>query len=440
MNIGTLIAVTPILINMYLSFVVKMPIYCNILIFFFFRACYNAGLGYLLNVQSKYNQMTKWYLQLTKDPKTWYAQLVRRLVIAGLPAGKKPEDYPDAFNAWIWYKSIVNASLVNDSTSYSWLAIRCFEWPTELTLTLVFQWSLAALLFIFNWWAKVDAHRCIGTYCWYWGDFFYRKNVSLTFDGIFELFPHPMYTVGYTAYYAVCLFTRSYTVLLVSIVAHVSQLIFLVVVEEPHIKRTYGDSDAPLRQDEALLYDPREGLFTQKPRLFGIFPFSVYSAHTWTVVALTSTTLGLALFSSEKWMAVALVAVWRVVHWGGLGSLLWLQSARQVFTRYHESLGRPLHVAFHQWQYMYSFSCLASFAALLGCFLRFMYVPATLAEVFTTPFLAKIAVALALSGLSLWTSWSTYASVGAFGWFYGDFFIPPTSTATSCATRASTAS
>ena len=32
-------------------------------------------------------------------------------------------------------------------------------------------------------------------------------------DGIFELFPHPMYTVGYSHYYGYSLFCRSYTML-----------------------------------------------------------------------------------------------------------------------------------------------------------------------------------------------------------------------------------
>jgi phosphatidylethanolamine N-methyltransferase len=59
----------------------------------------------------------------------------------------------------------------------------------------VAQYAIGLALGGFNYWAKVDAHRCIGEYCWYWGDFFYRKDQNLTFDGIFELFPHPMYVL-----------------------------------------------------------------------------------------------------------------------------------------------------------------------------------------------------------------------------------------------------
>ena len=111
------------------------------------------------------------------------------------------DSYPTAFRAWLVYKNLVNVILINDGLNYLLLGVKCFHLPHTLSWLVLLQYALGVFLALFNWWAKVDAHRCIGEFSWYWGDFFFRKEMTLTFDGIFELFPHPMYTVGYSLYY-----------------------------------------------------------------------------------------------------------------------------------------------------------------------------------------------------------------------------------------------
>ena len=73
-----------------------------------------------------------------------------------------------------------------------------------------------------------------------WGDFFFLIEASLTFDGVFEMAPHPMYSVGYIGFYGTALITKSYTVLFVSLLAHAAQFAFLFFVENPHIEKTYN--------------------------------------------------------------------------------------------------------------------------------------------------------------------------------------------------------
>jgi phosphatidylethanolamine N-methyltransferase len=69
-------------------------------------------------------------------------------------------------------------------------------------------------------------------YGWYWGDCFFARG-ALVFDGVFELAPHPMYSVGYAWIYGLALIAGSYPVLFVSLAAHAAQFAFLVFFENP---------------------------------------------------------------------------------------------------------------------------------------------------------------------------------------------------------------
>ncbi|KAG6890127.1 hypothetical protein C0995_011420 [Termitomyces sp. Mi166 len=194
-------------------------------IFFFFyfafwRAAYDAGLGWILTKQSKKKLIVRevqrlGWLDANRHPK------IRNWIRDQLQ-GKMGKDYdfdelPLEYNTWLLFRQAVDVILV--------------------------KWIGGILLIVFNVWVKTEAHNVVKDYGWYWGDVFFQRG-ALVFDGVFELAPHPMYSVGYAGYYGLSLIAGSYAVLFVSLAAHAAQFAFLLFFENPHIERMYGQPKA----------------------------------------------------------------------------------------------------------------------------------------------------------------------------------------------------
>ncbi|KAJ7607468.1 phosphatidylethanolamine N-methyltransferase [Roridomyces roridus] len=215
--------------------------------FAFWRSAYDAGLGWVLTKQSK----KKWIVREVQrlgwlDPERRPA--VRNWIKAQL-VGKMGKDYsfdelPLEYNTWLLFRQAVDVILLNDFVAYSLFAFSCFRVPDGLSFFVhVLRWLGGFLLIGFNLWVKTEAHNVVKDYGWYWGDVFFQRG-ALVFDGVFELAPHPMYSVGYAGYYGLSLISGSYAVLFVSLAGHAAQFAFLVFFENPHIERMYGQRKA----------------------------------------------------------------------------------------------------------------------------------------------------------------------------------------------------
>lgn len=270
-------------------------------------------------------------------------------------------------------------------------------------------------------------------------DFFYLIEQELTFDGVFEMAPHPMYSIGYAGYYGISMMAASYDVLFISILAHAAQFAFLAIVENPHIEKTYNpppprqraESEVSSRSETTIDSTKKAAATPDTPlpvhNLVGFQNFDPFRITDYTSLLLVGYLAALALFTPStpvyQTLFVLNAIVWRLWYSVGLGVILTKQSNEKMFTRHFVKFGETAGEAWRQWKGMYHLSmtlCHVSFLA--ACWKLYTY-PEDWGYGWV---LLKHIVGLSLVALQLWTAVSIYDSLGEFGWFYGDFFFDST--------------
>lgn len=419
----------------------RIPVYC--VLFAFWRLMYNGGIGWLLDQQSKSKRLTKFaekHQLFKKSDKLWHKILKHDL------SSKLDGDYdfytaPLEYNTWMLFRHFEDLVLMSDFVNYMMLAISCYSPSKQPFLLIASRWIAGLALFFFNLWVKLDAHRVVKDYAWYWGDFFFLEEIELTFDGVFELAPHPMYSIGYAGYYGFCLMTASYTLFFASILAHAAQFAFLILVENPHIEKTYNPPPVPKRKNtmnsedhkkfrETLLASPGVSseeviVDTAQPKRKALLIFSHFQLTRVTdiltiLVACYSLTL-LAAPQTFFWNFLTLLSAigWRLFHNFGLGHILSSQSESKGWTRLFLKYGKTPIEAYEQWQVIYNVSTVMSYLSLFVVCIRQREITS---NVQYWPF--KYIIGCMMIALHTWTSFSIYESLDEYGWFFGDFFFP----------------
>jgi len=431
-------------------------------LFIFWRGCYNVGIGYLLQIQSHHRRLIAWARKLDlfenpktgKNPRPWLYKLIKSELEIKIPEDYKFEEAPIEYNTWLVFRRVVDLILMCDFTSYCLYAIACGGRPiNEHVARTIARWAGGIILVGFNVWVKLDAHRVVKDYAWYWGDFFYLIDQELTFDGVFEMAPHPMYSIGYAGYYGISMMAASWNVFFISLAAHGAQMAFLYLVENPHIEKTYN-SPAPRKREANLTQsdttqanaitarkegsdylDELDGAATlpstpspKQPStahdLIGISNLDLYRTTDVSVILLAAYVFFLTVFTPStplvQFLFVLNAIAWRLWYSVGLGIMLTKQSNKKTWTRHFVKYGESPEEAWRQWKGMYHLSMTMCYTSFIAVAWKAYSVPSDWSYGLV---LFNHVVGLGLVALQVWTAASIYDSLGEFGWFFGDFFF-----------------
>lgn len=422
----------------------RIPVFA--VIFLFWRACYNVGIGYLLHIQSNGRRLVVWakHWTLFVNPKTGHNPhpalygIIKRELETKIPKDYTFEDAPIEYNTWLVFRRVVDLILMCDFVSYCLFAIACGGRPADegISMTAI-RWITGWSLVGFNLWVKLDAHRVVKDYAWYWGDFFYLIDQELTFDGVFEMAPHPMYSVGYAGYYGISMMAASYKVLFISIIAHAAQFAFLVWVENPHIDKTYNTPAPRRRPDTELEQEENNSVHandaptlsypnqpSQVHNLIGFHNIDLYRVTDASAILLQLFMFALTLLTPStafhQNLFVLNAAIWRIWYSVGIGYLLNRQSAKKKWTRHFVKYGDSTEEAWRQWKGLYHISMTMCYASFVAATWKMYSFPGDWGYGLV---LLKHVLGTSLVALQLWTAISIYESLGEFGWFFGDFFF-----------------
>jgi phosphatidylethanolamine N-methyltransferase len=237
-----------------------------------------------------------------------------------------------------------------------------------------------------------------------------------------------MYSIGYAGFYGISLMTASYRVLFISILAHASQFAFLILVETPHIEKTYNPPQPRRKHQTPETSAPGDYPATSQPEPMFSIKQPTPMHH---IVGPHNTDLHRYMFclatlapntSTVRSLLFIHAFIWRLWYVLGLGYILDRQSKKQNWTRHFVKYGDSKEEAWRQWKSLYYMSMTMCHVSLVAAAWKMYSLPP---DWYLGLTLLRHVLGVGLLALQLYTSAEIYESLGEFGFFSGDFFFDP---------------